>query len=347
VELLIYGGGAVGLGLAGCTLSAGHRTTILARPDTVAALKTDGLHREGLFGSYHAPPSAFDVFTTLADVPARPYDAVLVCTKSTGSQAAAEDLAAWPGLGSKAVLVLCQNGWGNAEKFARHFSSRRIYNARVITGFTRPRPNVVTITVHADAIHIGSLFGAGLDPIRPLCRAITAGGIPCEPTETIDRDLWAKMLYNCALNGLGAVLDVPYGRLAESEATRQIMDGIIDEVYAVMVAAGYRTHWPDPAAFKQVFYERLVPDTAEHRASTLQDIQLGKPTEIDALNGAIIELAESYGLVVPFNHTVRSLVKFIESARASWADRTRAAWRNSSSASPAPARGGQSAASSA
>jgi len=314
VEVLIYGGGAVGLGLASCLLASRVRVGLVARPATVEALRSGGLTREGLFGAFHAPPEAFEAFATLDEGPDRSYDFVLVCTKSYDSRAAAEDLAAWRGLGKQARLVLCQNGWGNAERFLPFFRSDRLYHARIITGFTRPRPNVVTITVHADAIHVGSLFGSSVEALRPLCEAISSDGIPCEPTEAIGRDLWAKMLYNCALNGLGAILDVPYGRLAEAESSQRIMNAVIDEVYGVMQAAGHATHWADAAAFKRVFYERLVPDTAEHRSSTLQDIQAHKRTEIDALNGAVLDLAGQHGLRVPFNEAIWNLVKFIESS---------------------------------
>ena len=112
----------------------------------------------------------------------------------------------------------------------------------------------------------------------------------------------------------GAILDVPYGRLAEAESSRRIMNAVIDEVYGVMQAAGHATHWADPTAFKRVFYERLVPDTAEHLASTLQDIRARKRTEIDALNGAVLDLAGQHGLSVPFNEAIWNLVKFIESS---------------------------------
>ena len=120
------------------------------------------------------------------------------------------------------------------------------------------------------------------------------------------------MLYNCALNPLGAILDVPYGALALHELTRIIMNQIVREVFGVIGAAGYRTHWNSPERFLDVFYNKLVPDTAEHKSSTLQDIKTGKKTEIDALNGAVIQLAEKHGIDVPYNRFAYNTVKFIE-----------------------------------
>jgi 2-dehydropantoate 2-reductase len=316
MDVLIHGGGAVGLGIASCLIRPGNRVEIVARPGTVAVLHREGLLRTGIFGRVHAKPEAFGCYASLDEVAGGPCDFVLICTKSFDSAAAAKDLAGHEDrIGRGARLVLFQNGWGNAEAFAARFEKNRIYNARVITGFRRPRPNEVEVTVHADAIHVGSLFATDLSVVEPLCRAIREGGIPCESTAAIEKDLWAKMLYNCALNPLGAILGVPYGALAAAATTRSLMDRIVEEVFAVMTAAGYRTHWSEPSQFLQVFYSRLVPDTAEHKSSTLQDIAAGKRTEIEALNGAVIQLAEKHRIAVPYNLAIYDLIKFLETGR--------------------------------
>jgi 2-dehydropantoate 2-reductase len=315
MRVLIYGGGAVGLGIASCLIRPENRVEIVAREETAAALQSAGLHRTGIFGPFQAKSESFECHISLDDV-GGPFDLVLVCTKSFDSASAAQDLAAHADrIGKRAGLVLFQNGWGNAEIFCAQFEKHRVYNARVITGFRRHQPNEVEITVHADAIRIGSLFGGDLSAMANLCRTIRAGGIPCEKTDAIEKDLWAKMLYNCALNPLGAILGVPYGALAQRATTRGLMDRIVAEAFAVMRAAGYRTHWPSAGEFLDVFYERLVADTAGHKSSMLQDIAAGKRTEIDALNGAVVKLAATHALDVPYNHTVCNLIRFIESRR--------------------------------
>ena len=250
----------------------------------------------------------------LGQIGEKVYDYILVCTKSFDSFEAAKDLSNHKSLlGEKTKVVLFQNGWGNAEKFLEFFSKDVIYSARVITGFQRTKSNEVKITVHADSIYIGNLFGRDLSVVNELSRAINDGDIPCEVVENIEKDLWAKMLYNCALNPLGAILDVSYGKLAEMEYSRSVMNCIIEEVYGVMMKAGFKTHWTNAADFIEVFYNRLIPDTAKHKSSTLQDITSKKPTEIDALNGAVIELAKEYGIKVPYNQVVCNIIKFIES----------------------------------
>jgi len=316
MRVLIYGGGAVGLGIASCLVRSGCAVDIVARDVTVDALRSDGLTRTGLFGVVEAKPGTFGACSSLVELGSEPYEWVLVCTKSFDSAQAAVDLAAYrDATGHNVRLVLFQNGWGNAAQFARQFPPESIYSARVITGFHRHRPNEVEVTVHADAIHIGSLTATDLSGLGDLCRCIQEGGIPCEVVTNVAADLWAKMLYNCALNPLGAILNVTYGALAAHTTTQTLMNSVIDEVFTVMTGAGYQTHWDTPQGFIRTFYEKLVPDTAQHESSMLQDIAAGKRTEIDALNGAIIRLADEQGVPVPHNRSVYNLIKFVESKR--------------------------------
>ncbi len=192
MNILLCGAGAVGLGLASCLLKAGERVDLIGREATVTALQQNGLQRTGLFGDFTAAPDSFGVYASLSDLPETDYDYLLVCTKSFDTRTSAEQIAAIPFLKNASTpIVLCQNGWGNAEIFAEHFPKERIQSGRVITGFRRPQKHQVDITVHADAIHLGSLFDDDVSGLEPLSAAIDGGGIPCAVTPTISKDLWA------------------------------------------------------------------------------------------------------------------------------------------------------------
>lgn len=313
VRILIYGGGAVGLGLAACLLKAGEQVDILARANTQCSLQKNGLQLYGILGESSVKPHDFQCVTDIDEVSKKAYDYILVCTKSFDSSTAAQNIAAHPLLlHEQSRIVLVQNGWGNAETFAEHLPAERIFNARVITGFYRPQSNQVEITAHVQPIHIGSLFKAGLTAIEELCAKINQGGIPCKAAPDIACDLWAKLLFNCALNPLGAIFNVPYGVLAEQKNSRHIMDEIIHEVFKVMEATGYSTHWDSAAEYLEAFYSTIVPLAAKHRSSTLQDIQAGKKTEIDALNGAVIRLGQEQGIAVPCNEMLYNVIRFME-----------------------------------
>jgi 2-dehydropantoate 2-reductase len=312
-EILIVGAGAVGLGVGSCLIGPERRVRFAARPDAVAAFREEGLVRSGIFGTVAAKPDAFDAVASLDALPRRAVDWILVCVKSYDSEEAARALAerSWL-LHDGTRIVLFQNGWGNAEVFAGRLPRERVYAARVITGFRRSAPNRVEITVHAAPVHIGSPFGFDAEPLAGLARAIDAGGLPCRIVSDITRDLWAKMLYNCALNPLGAILGVPYGALAKAEATRAIIEGIVREVFAVMAAEDFATDWEAADEYLGDFYGKILPPTAEHESSMLQDLRAGKRTEIDALNGAVVKLAERSGIPTPVNAALTSLIRFLE-----------------------------------
>jgi 2-dehydropantoate 2-reductase len=313
MNILLYGAGAVGLGLSSCLLKNGERVDLVGRKETIAALQQHGLQRTGMFGTFTAAPDSFSAYTSLSQLPPTNYDFILVCTKSFDTRTSAEQIAGIPFLKNASTpIVLCQNGWGNAEIFAEQFPKARINNGRVITGFRRPQKHQVDITVHADAIHLGSLFNEDVSGLEPLSAAIDAGGIPCEVTSTISKDLWAKMLYNCMLNGLSTIHNVPYGVLGESPHTRELMETIAHEVYEVMIPSGYTTHWESAEDYIDTFYKHQLPPTTSHEPSMLQDVRSGKRTEIDALNGAVVQLGQQHGIVTPTNTTVCRMIQFME-----------------------------------
>ena len=159
---------------------------------------------------------------------------------------------------------------------------------------------------------LGSLQKEDPEQLTEIAEMITASGINCEVTDEIDKYLWAKMLYNCSLNPLGAILDVTYGKLTENDYTIEIMNQIIDEIFDVIKASGYETLWDSPDDYRKLFYSKLVPDTYNHYSSTHQDIQRKIKTEIDSLNGKVIELGEKNSIDVSTNKIIYNLIKAIE-----------------------------------
>lgn len=310
----MVGAGAVGLGIGSCLLAAGQRVRFVVRDAAArSVLAREGLLRTGIFGEVRTPPQRFSVHASIEALPAEPLDFVLVCTKTFDSEAVAEALAAADArLGGEARIVLFHNGWGSAERFARRLPARRVFNARVITGFRRTAPAAVEITVHAEAVRLGSLFGASPEEVAPLARAIARGGLPCEVSPAVARDLWAKMLYNCALNPLGALLGVPYGALDAGVETRCILEAVARETFGVLRRAGFETHWPGPEEWLADFYARILPPTARHEPSMLQDLRAGQRTEIDALCGAVAALGARLGVPTPASEALVSLVHAAE-----------------------------------
>ena len=93
MRVLIYGAGSVGLGIASCLLKSQGGVDIIARENTVRALRKSGLTRTGIFGDYYANPAKFASYSSLNQIQNQIYDCILVCTKSFDSLTAAKDLA--------------------------------------------------------------------------------------------------------------------------------------------------------------------------------------------------------------------------------------------------------------
>jgi 2-dehydropantoate 2-reductase len=188
----------------------------------------------------------------------------------------------------------------------------RVLGGRVIFGAEVPSPGCVRVTVIADPVLVGAPVtdDAALDArARAWAERFDAAGIPSRYTDRLLAELWAKVLYNAALNPLGALLGAPYGRLAEDPDARATMDDVIDEGFAVARGVGVALAWATPMEYRRTFYGRLVPSTADHRSSMLQDLERGRPTEIEAINGWVVRRGAECGVPTPANALLARLVR--------------------------------------
>lgn len=312
MKFLIFGAGALGQAL-GCMLAAkGHHVELVLRKRYLETIGRNGLTVQGLFGEFSAAFSADRLHETIETVKG-PFDYILLTTKTYDTADAIRQLKKNPINSSS--LVSMQNGCGNVEQLKDAFGEDRIIGARVITGFEIQEPGLVNITVSADSIHVGSCRRNHIsDTAAKLARTIDSAGHPCKAVSDIYKSLFSKLLYNCTLNPLGAILGVHYGRLSEHDETIRIMNAVIDETFAVITAMGGKTDWPSPEAYRETFYRELIPATYHHRPSMLQDLENNKPTEIDSLAGYISRQGIKFSVKTPNCDFLTSLVKFKENS---------------------------------
>jgi 2-dehydropantoate 2-reductase len=314
MKILIIGAGAIGIGLGNMLFSQGAAISYLASERTKAAIDADGIRLFGLFGEFICPPWEVKAYTKYEDLPQASFDLVIISSKTMANDEISQKLnAARACLKPGAKIVIFQNGWGNDQPYRRFFAPDEVFCARIITGFKRSKLNTSEVTVHTEPVMIGSLYGCDNSALKPLAEMLSKAGLPTELTNEVGKALWAKMLYNTTLNPLGAILNLHYGALTEDEYSRAIMDELIDETFAVIKAAGFETFWQTPDQYRELFYGKLVPDTYNHRSSTLQDIERRQKTEIDTLNGKILELAQKHGVNAPAHRMIYRLIKSIES----------------------------------
>ncbi|MDX1686383.1 MAG: ketopantoate reductase family protein [Candidatus Promineifilaceae bacterium] len=242
------------------------------------------------------------VAVTADPAAAGPVDAALVLVKSYQTpQAVARAQAA---LSANGVAVTLQNGAGNLEQLQAALGRRATLGVTSL-GATLERPGVVR---HAGEgpIHLAPPDLAAGDPAQnaaqkafgDLVAALRAAGFDVQLTEDVAGLVWGKLAVNAGINPLTALLAVPNGFLAEHRACRRLMEAAAREVGAVAAAQGIVLPTGDPAAAALDVARR----TAANRSSMLQDRMQGRPTEIDAICGAVVAAGERHGVPTPINH---------------------------------------------
>jgi 2-dehydropantoate 2-reductase len=305
-RILVAGCGAIG-SVFGCLLrAAGHRVALLGRENHLTAIRSGGLRLDGIWGNHYA--DGFELATKTTDL-SGVYDLVLISVKAYDTESMARDI--YPVIDRDGLVVSLQNGLGNIETLAKIFGAERSLGANVLVGAIIPEAGRVTVTVQAAPIIIGPAEVSDcviLERIHYWIRAFKLADIPCEATARILAYLWAKMFYNAPLNALGALLHVHYGVLGEVAELRQIMDRIIDEAFLVAERKGVECLWSRVDDYRALFYGHLVPSTYHHQSSMLQDLQRGRRTEIDAINGAIWRYGRQLGIPTPCNEIMTRLI---------------------------------------
>ena len=234
-----------------------------------------------------------------------PCDFGVVAVKSMHTEAAIAATA--PAFGDDSAVCSVQNGIGNEEILAD-------YVRHVVRGTTFPAghligPGHVGWDTKGDT-WIGPFGNTPMSRVGRLAELFTRSGMNTIALEDARGAQWTKAIFNAATNPVGALTGLAHGELCDFEPTRRLVSRLIDECKAVADALGIDLDH-DP--------EEMVDHAAEvahdHKASMTQDVEARRPTEIDFLNGAIVERGEGAGVPTPLNRAIWALVKARE---ASW-----------------------------
>jgi 2-dehydropantoate 2-reductase len=300
------GAGSLGCVTGGFMANAGHHVHLVGRKTHMDAIHEKGLTIKGIWGDHHV--TSLHTHTSVSDLPDIIYDFVILAVKSYDTDAALTELE--PRISEETLICSYQNGLGNSEKIAQHYGWDRCVESRVIYGARINQPAEVEVTVMARKTALGIYKDTPyLEKIKTVALAMDASGVPTEYAENIEDALWAKLAYNCSLNPLSALLDVPYGGLLESEKTKTTMREVIHEFYLVGHALKIKLNPPTPEAYIDLLFGTLIPNTADHYASTREDLKQKRRTEIDALNGAIVQHGKNLKIPTPTNEKLTQQIK--------------------------------------
>lgn len=226
-------------------------------------------------------------------------DVVVVLVKAWQTAALAAHLPAW--LRPDGLALTLQNGLGNWETLTEALGAERAWPGITTQGATLLGP------AHVREGGRGVTHLPDHPRLQPLADILRVAGfdIAQSPIANLHSLLWGKLLVNCGINALTALLRVPNGELLKRPDAAYLMERAAEECAAVAQASNILLPFADPNERTR----SVAQATAGNHSSMFQDILRGAPTEVDAINGAVTRIGVQRGVPTPVNETLWRLVR--------------------------------------
>lgn len=322
MRFLIAGAGAIG-GYIGAKLArAGKDVTLFARGPHLRAMQERGLRVISPDGDFEERPR---VIGSLDE--AGPMDVIFLGVKAHGLTHLAPRLS--PLMGDSTTVVSTQNGipWWYFQAGAVEFSGvhlervdpggviaasidpHRVVASIVYLGADVVQPGVIRHT-EGNRISLGEPDGSRSDRCRLIAEALIKAGLRCPVTSRIRHEIWVKLLGNVAFNPISALTRATLVQIARDPDVCPIVRNVMIEVEAIAARLGVEL----PISIDQ----RIAgaEKVGEHKTSMLQDLEAGRPMELEAVVGAVVELGDRLGVPVPHTRTVYACAKLLEATSA-------------------------------
>jgi len=317
VRIAIVGAGATG-GFLGARLArSGAEVVLIARGPHLQAMREAGLRLVEPGGESTVQVEATDDLTAVNEA-----DFVFVTLKAHSVPAVAERLAA--SLGPGTAVVSAQNGipWWYFQRhggelegthletvdpggmIGRTIDPERVIACIVYAATSVEAPGVVR-HVEGERFSLGELDGSQTERIALLAGVLTGAGLKAPVQPRIRQELWVKLMGNAVFNPLSALTRAGLGAMAESPLLAPVVRAAMEEVDAVAARLGIEI----PVSIDQRI--RGAARVGDHKTSMLQDLESGRPMEIDAITGSVVELAGRLGVPVPHLETIYATVKVL------------------------------------
>jgi 2-dehydropantoate 2-reductase len=318
MRFAILGAGAIGAYAGACLARGGADVTLIARGAHLKAMQRDGVTVLSRRGDFTARPRATDDWAALADA-----DVVLVALKAYSLPQAAPRLGEF--LAPGAAVIWAQNGipWWYFQGLPGRAGEPGLESVDPggrIARAIRPEHNIGCVVycsteiiepgvirhIEGTRFTIGEPDGSATERCREISAAFAAGGLRA-PVEARLRDqIWLKLVGNVAFNPITALTRATLGELG---ALPEMVD-LLREVFAECAAVADRLGIQFPVSLDRRLEAGLA--VGDHRTSMLQDLEAGKPLELDCMTGAIVELAERTGVAVPHIRTVHACARLLD-----------------------------------
>ena len=330
MRLLIIGAGAIGSLLGHRLAAAGQAVTLVARPPWVAAIRSHGLGLEGENGQVRFESNLASV-TDIRTVAGDTFDLVVCTTKAYDTVEDVQQAA--PVVVGGAPLLLVQNGVGGEELVAQVLPQAQRLSGVITLAVEVLSPGLVRLTTTKGGIGLAAVSRGA--PVDELAAALRQAGFD---RVTVYADhlaiKWSKLLLNILSNALPTILDMPPEKVYAQRPLFDLERAAFREALAVMRGLGLRPvslpgypvplfawgmNWLSGVALHPLFRRLIVGGRGGKTPSLHLDLLKGKhKSEVDFLNGAVVEYARRIGLQVPVNQALHRTLKTIVSGETPW-----------------------------
>ena len=306
MKFAVYGAGAIGAFMGARLMNAGNEVALIARGPHLEAMRAKGLRiRSQVVGDLECHPQVTDDPTEIGEV-----DVVILGVKAHGLTAIAPKLG--PLLGPETTVVTTQNGipwwyfhglggqWQGTHLesvdpggvIAAHIDARRVIGCLAYCSSKVVEPGVIE---HLEGVRfpLGEPDMTRGERIQKLAAIFNAAGLKAPIRADMRHDIWVKVLGNAALNPISALTRATLLDILQHPPTRELARTMMEEVIRVAEALGVKI---------RITIERRLEGAEKvghHKTSMLQDVEAGRPIELEPIVGAVIELAEKTAVEVP------------------------------------------------
>ncbi len=298
MKIAVMGAGALG-SLVGGLLAQNNDVTLIGSEDHMGAIQNHGLKIEGLSELAVSPKTA--TTTQDCEIP----DLIILTVKSYDTATAIKQAGLL--IGEHTDVLSLQNGLGNVQAIGCHIPKPQIIAGVTSHGATFVENGIIRHAGLGDTI-IGRPFAENDAKVWELAIQLSDAGIETTASIEIMSEIWAKTLVNAAINPLTAIIQAKNGFLLHNEKMLATMKDIVSEGVRIANAHGI-------ALEEGQMYEKTLEvarRTADNKSSMLQDIEKGRKTEIESINGALVRLGKEKGQLAPKNQSMVTLVKALE-----------------------------------
>ena len=307
MKICVLGAGSLGCAIGGVLAEAGNEVWLVNRGHAlVEAIQKNGLILREAGVDRTVAVNATTDCAEIASI-SGVMDLIIVLVKSFHTEVAIN--AALPIVGENTVVLSLQNGLGHEDVLAAAVGRSKLLAGKTYAGGLMLAPGHVSVGKVGKDTHIGELDGSQSDRVLRIAKAFNGAGLLTVVSNNIMGTIWEKLLVNVATGALSGITRLPYGELYRVPELEACAVAAVTEAMAVAKASGVKLITADPRA---PWIKAGAGLGADFKASMLQSLEKGSVTEIDFVNGSVVQCGAKLGVPTPVNSTLVACMKGIE-----------------------------------